>query len=268
MNDIFALIILLLTAGTGVVWLADVVLRRWVLKRREKALPGNWRWLVETCRGFFPFVLAILLVRSFVAEPFHIPSGSMMPSVLIGDFVVTEKFSYGLRLPLSHTKVLSTGKVHRGDVVVFRFPKNPSVDFIKRVIGLPGDTITYTCSGNKLLINGHPVARKRVGDYPGEGALEIARGAQLWNESLPRDGGGVVKHGILIRPTRPTQCGTWKVPPHKYFMMGDNRDNSDDSRYWGFVPEKDLVGKAVLVFFNFQGWTHWPLWSRIGTLLY
>jgi len=267
MNDIFALIIVLLTAGTGIVWLADAILRRVVYRRREKTFPSGWRWLVDTCRGFFPLVLAILIVRSFVAEPFHIPSGSMMPSVLIGDYVVTEKFAYGLRLPLSHTKVVPTGSVHRGDVAVFRFPRNPSVDFIKRVIGLPGDTITYTCTGNELIINGKKVKRKRLGVYPGEGAMEVARGAQLWMEWLPRNGGGTVKHRILIRPDRPTRCGTWKVPPHSYFVMGDNRDNSDDSRYWGFVPEKNLVGKAVLVFFNFQGWTHWPLWHRIGTLL-
>lgn len=267
MNDIFALIIVLLTAGTGLVWLADVLLRRLLRGRRTAPWPATWRWLVETCRGFFPFVLAILIIRSFIVEPFHIPSGSMMPSVLIGDFVVTEKFSYGLRLPLIHTEVIPTGKVHRGDVVVFRFPPQPSVDFIKRVIGLPGDTITYTCTGNNLIINGKTVPRRRIGPYPGEGALEIARGAQLWSESLPRRNGGVVTHRILLRPDRPTRCGTWKVPQHEYFMMGDNRDNSEDSRYWGFVPQRNLVGKAVLVFFNFQGWMHWPLWGRIGTLL-
>lgn len=266
MNDIFALIIVLLTAGTGVIWLADVLWRRALHKGADNTAPA-WRWLAETCRGFFPFALAILLIRSFVVEPFHIPSGSMMPSVLVGDFVATEKFAYGLRLPLTHTKILSTGRVHRGDVMVLRFPPDPKVDFIKRVIGLPGDTITYTCTGNHLIINGKEVARKHLGTYPGEGALELARGSQLWMEYLPRRGGGVVKHKILLIPGRPTRCGTWKVPAHEYFVMGDNRDNSDDSRYWGFVPEHNLVGKAVLVFFNFQGWTHWPLWGRIGTLL-
>ena len=267
MSDIFALIIVLLTAFTGLVWLVHVILLR-VRRKMGKtgALPGSWNWLVETCRGFFPFVLAVLIVRSFIVEPFHIPSGSMMPSVLIGDFTVTEKFAYGLRLPITDTEIIPTGSVHRGDVVVFRYPPNPSVDYIKRIIGLPGDKITYTCN-NKLYINGKLVHRKYLGTYPGEGALQVEAGAQEWLESLPRRGGGVVKHKILLMPGVPTKCGSWTVPPHEYFAMGDNRDNSEDSRYWGFVPEKNLVGKAVLVFFNFQGWTHWPLWNRIGTLL-
>ncbi len=268
MSDIFALIIVLLTAATGLVWLFDVILRR---VRRKKGLtgplPATWQWVAETGRGFFPFVLAVLIVRSFIVEPFHIPSGSMMPSVLIGDFTVTEKFAYGLRLPITDTEIIPTGSVHRGDVVVFRYPPNPSVDYIKRIIGLPGDKITYTCN-NKLYINGKLVPRKYVGIYPGEGVLGQQAGAQEWVESLPRDNGrGVIKHKILLMPGVPTKCGTWKVPPHEYFAMGDNRDNSEDSRYWGFVPQKNLVGKAVLVFFNFQGWTHWPLWHRIGTLL-
>lgn len=267
MSDLFALIIVLLTALTGLVWLVDIVLRR-ILKKggAGQQLPGPWAWFAETCRGFFPFVLAVLIVRSFVVEPFHIPSGSMMPSVLIGDFAVTEKFAYGLRLPISDTEVIPTGSVHRGDVFVFRYPPNPSVDYIKRVIGLPGDKITYTCD-NELYINGKLVKRKYVGVYPGEGVLGEEAGAQEWVESLPRKGGGVIRHKILLMPNRPVKCGSWTVPPHEYFAMGDNRDNSEDSRYWGFVPEKNLVGKAVMVFFNFQGWTHWPLWHRIGTLL-
>ncbi len=271
MSDIFALIIILLTAITGLVWLVDIVLRRSLKKRGEdKPLPATWQWWVETCRGFFPFVLAILIIRSFIVEPFHIPSGSMMPSIQIGDFVVTEKFAYGLRLPLTDTRIVPIGSVHRGDVFVFRYPVDPRVDFIKRVIGLPGDKITYTCN-NQLYINGKQVQRHYIGKYPGEGVLGIAGGAQEWSEDLPRVGGGVVKHNILLNPERPIfppHCNkTWTVPPHEYFAMGDNRDNSDDSRYWGFVPEKNLVGKAVVVFFNFQGWVHWPLWHRIGTLL-
>jgi signal peptidase I len=264
----YALLILVLTAATGLIWLADVVARRMRVRRGDtEPLPGGWRWLAETCRGFFPLLLAVFLLRSFVVEPFHIPSGSMLPTVQIGDFVATEKFAYALNVPIAEKKIVATGKVHRGDIIVFRYPPHPDTDFIKRVIGLPGDTITYT-QDNRLIINGTEVPRQSAGVYPGEGAGKPGEGEQLWIESLPREDGTVVKHKILLIPGRPTLYGTWVVPSGEYFMMGDNRDDSDDSRYWGDVPAGNLVGRARLVFFNFQGWTHWPLWGRIGTLLH
>ncbi len=265
---LYAWLIFLLTLGTGLVWLVDVLVRR----RRRRAgtstpLPGFWRVLVDNSRGFFPFLLAIFLIRSFVVEPFNIPSGSMMPSILVGDFVVTEKFAYELHLPIVHTRLVRTGRVQRGDVIVFRFPPDPKVDFIKRVIGLPGDTIRYTCN-NQLIVNGNPVRMQRIGIYPGEGKQHRMGGALLYKEWLPRSGGRNVENQILIMPDRPTVCGrSWMVPKGHYFVMGDNRDDSDDSRYWGFVPARNIVGKAVAVFFNFQGWTNWPLWNRIGTRL-
>lgn len=268
MSDLLSIVIVCLTAGTGLVWLADVLYRR-VLRRGKPGQAeqkGGWRWLVDTSRGFFPLILIVLLVRSFVAEPFHIPSGSLMPSVQIGDFVVTEKYAYGLRLPITHTKILNTGAPRRGDIFVFRYPPHPNVDFIKRVIGVPGDHITYTCD-NQLIINGKLVKRTYVGIYPGEGAGHLFQGAQVWEEYLPRKNGTIVKHKILLMPDRASKCGSWVVPPHSYFAMGDNRDDSDDSRYWGPVPEANLVGQARVVFFNFQGWDHWPLWGRIGTIL-
>lgn len=259
------LIIFLITAATGLLWLIDLPIRRWH-RAAEESAPGVWRWLAEMARSFFPLLFAVLLIRSFVVEPFHIPSGSMMPSVLIGDFVATQKFAYALRLPIIGTKLIGTGPVRRGDVIVFRWPPHPNIDFIKRVIGLPGDHITYTCD-NHLRINGKEVARSSLGIYGGEGARHYFQGSQAWMESLPRRDGTVVKHRILLMPGVPTLCGSWVVPPGHYFMMGDNRDDSDDSRAWGFVPAHNLVGRAWVVFFNFQGWTHWPLWGRIGTVL-
>jgi signal peptidase I len=254
------------------VWLADVLYRRVYLrakageKKSRAKQNGGWRWLADTCRGFFPLILAVLVIRSFVFEPFHIPSGSLTPSILIGDFVVTEKYAYGLRLPVLHDKVLGIGEPRRGDIFVFRWPVNPKIDFIKRVIGVPGDRITYTCD-NQLIINGKKVKREYVGVYQGHGADRKFVGAQLWREYLPRKDGSIDKHEILIMPNRPSKCGSWVVPKGEYFAMGDNRDDSEDSRYWGYVPERNLVGHARVVFFNFQGWGNAPLWGRIGTLL-
>ncbi|MGH8274979.1 MAG: signal peptidase I [Gammaproteobacteria bacterium] len=268
MSATFALVFICLVVITGLVWLADVIYRR-VYRRGKPAAPKNtgWRWFADTCRGFFPLILAVLVIRSFVVEPFHIPSGSLTPTILIGDFVVTEKYAYGLRLPVLHSKILGIGEPRRGDIFVFRWPVNPSIDFIKRVVGVPGDRIRYTCD-NQLYINGKKVRREYVGKYPGHGNDRKFVGAQVWREYLPRKNGTIVKHKILIMPNQPSRCGrTWVVPPGEYFAMGDNRDDSEDSRYWGFVPEKNLVGQARVVFFNFQGWHHWPLWGRIGTLL-
>ncbi len=271
MSATFALVFVILVVVTGLVWLGDVLYRRVYRRGKEPGKKNTgWRWFADTCRGFFPLILAVLLIRSFVVEPFHIPSGSLTPSVLIGDFVVTEKYAYGLRLPIIHDKILSTGEPRRGDIFVFRWPVNPSIDFIKRVVGVPGDRITYTCT-NQLFINGKQVKRKYLGIYQGHGNDRKFVGWQLWMEYLPRKDGSIVKHKILIAPERrlgqPYCNRTWVVPPHEYFAMGDNRDDSEDSRYWGFVPEKNLVGQARVVFFNFQGWDHAPLWGRIGKLL-
>jgi signal peptidase I len=268
MSATFALVMFILVVVTGLVWLADVLYRR--VYRRDKSEAkqnGGWRWFADTCRGFFPLILAVLVIRSFVVEPFHIPSGSLTPTILIGDFVVTEKYAYGLRLPVIHDKVLDIGEPRRGDIFVFRWPVNPKIDFIKRVIGVPGDRITYTCD-NQLIVNGKQVKREYVGKWKGRGGDRKFVGWQEWREYLPRKDGTIVKHNILINPSRPSRCGrTWVVPPHEYFAMGDNRDDSEDSRYWGSVPERDLVGQARVVFFNFQGWGRSPLWGRIGTLL-
>lgn len=268
MEFYFTLALILITGITGIFWIGDLIWRFLLKRRRHAAHRGNTHaWLYETSRGFFPIFFIIFVVRAFIVEPFHIPSGSMMPSVLVGDYVVAEKFAFGLRVPLTHHVFIHTGHVQRGDVVVFFYPPNPKVVFIKRVIGLPGDTIRYTCN-NQLYINGKQVQETRIGPYKHVGNEPYMPGAQLYREKLPRRDGHYVTHDILLMPNRATACGTWIVPPHEYFMMGDNRDDSDDSRYWGFVPAGNLIGPAKLIFFNFQGWTKWPLWNRIGTILH
>lgn len=208
--------------------------------------------LVEYAKAFFPVIFAVLILRSFVIEPFRIPSNSMMPTLLTGDFILVSKYSYGLRLPVLNTKILDLGEPQRGDVIVFRFPHNPAVDYIKRVVGLPGDVIGY--SDKRIVLNGEPVAQLPVGRYSGEGSGRGMTGAREALENL--DG---VEHEILTRdeaPDLPPGCGRLalgpvEVPPGHYFVMGDNRDNSNDSRCWGFVPEDNLVGKAFAI------WMHW-----------
>ncbi|MCK5666869.1 MAG: signal peptidase I [Thiotrichaceae bacterium] len=225
----------------------------------NKRLPPDQKQMplpLDFAKSFFPILLFILILRSFVAEPFRIPSGSMIPTLEVGDFVLVKKYSYGLRLPIIQTKIIDTGKPKRGDVVVFRYPPKPEVNYIKRVIGLPGDHIKWTAD-KKLIINEQAVA------YKSEGSYKIKGGAvDIFKEALPNDD----PHDLILFDNPPT-VGEWRVPEGHYFMMGDNRDKSSDSRSWGFVPEANLVGKASLI------WMHWN-WldggdgfqvNRIGT---
>jgi signal peptidase I len=270
----FALLLVVLTFVTGVVWLFDVLF----LKRRRLARAGALAAaagseaerqqrateaarepiLVEYARSFFPVILIVLLFRSFLAEPFKIPSGSMMPTLLVGDFILVNKFAYGLRLPVLTTKILAVGEPRRGDVFVFRYPKNPKIDYIKRVIGLPGDEITYR---NKVLfVNGKEVPQSYIGPYIGSGdeGRKMA-GAEIRHEQLPG-----AEHDILTWSLHSGAEGTFTVPAGHYFAMGDNRDNSEDSRYWGFVPEENLVGRAFVIWMNWDGGIDF---KRIGTLV-
>jgi signal peptidase I len=273
----FALLLVVLTAVTGVVWLLDRLLLAGARARRAAALESmagltqeerdararnalQEPVAVEYARSFFPVLLLILLFRSFVAEPFKIPSGSMMPTLLVGDFILVNKFAYGLRLPVLNTKIVSVGEPERGDVFVFRFPENPKEDYIKRVVGLPGDEVTYR--NKTLYINGVEVAESEVGPYtgPSEAGRSMA-GAQVKAERL-----GEVEHRIMEIPrVWVGHEGTWRVPPGHYFAMGDNRDNSADSRFWGFVPEENLVGKAFVIWMN---WDNGIDFRRIGTLIH
>ncbi|MCY1274391.1 Signal peptidase I [compost metagenome] len=209
--------------------------------------------LVEYGKSFFPVLAIVLVLRSFLVEPFQIPSGSMKPTLEVGDFILVNKFAYGIRLPVLDNKVIEVGDPQRGDVMVFRYPSDPNINYIKRVIGVPGDRIAYS-SDKHLTINGQPVAEKLLGEEPG-----TLGSAMLYKEKL-----GEAEHLIRkeMKRYRMEPGREWVVPQGHYFMMGDNRDNSNDSRYWndpripkdllGMVPDRNIVGKAFAV------WMSWP----------
>ncbi|MDE2346391.1 MAG: signal peptidase I [Gammaproteobacteria bacterium] len=266
----FEAILTLLTLLTGLIWLVDALF--FAGKRRAAGgaavTPATGDaaavhkasrdpMIVDYSRSFFPVILIVLLLRSFLVEPFHIPSSSMVPTLLVGDFILVNKFDYGLRLPVLHTKILSIGEPKRGDVMVFRYPRDPSIDYIKRVIGLPGDQVVYR--NKTLYINGVQVPDKLLGPYEGPDVM----GAMLSREKL-----GGVTHDILTIPGLESLEGEWTVPAGEYFVMGDNRDNSSDSRYWGFVPEKNLVGKAFFIWMNWDAFHDASLWHRVGDVIH
>jgi len=262
MNLDFAFVLVVLTGLSGLIWLADSLLfkqRRMDKAARKGPEPAPEPLVVEYSRSLFPVLLIVLLFRSFLFEPFKIPSGSMIPTLLIGDFIVVNKFSYGLRLPVLNTKIVPIGEPQRGDVAVFRYPVDPGINFIKRVIGLPGDTITYR--NKQLFVNGEPVPVREERPYL---TTEVKcstpdRDSRLWNEALGSEG-----HELLLHDGSGGRDGQWVVPEGHYFMMGDNRDRSNDSREWGFVPEENLVGRAVGIWLNFDFQKGCADWSRVG----
>lgn len=216
--------------------------------------------LVEYAHSFFPIVFLVFLLRSFIAEPFRIPSASMMPTLLIGDFILVNKYTYGIRLPVINKKILDLNEPKRGDVVVFRFPKDPKVDYIKRVIGLPGDKVAYY--DKKIYVNGAPVSQVSLGSYFGRGQGEDMTGSEHLEEDLAG-----VEHSILVRNGAPSVEGSYVIPEGSYFVMGDNRDNSNDSRYWGTVPEENLVGRAFFIWMSWDWQYNGIGFDRIGTIL-
>ncbi len=285
----FSLLLLLATVVTGIYWIAE---RQWFLPRRraaadalqaqadqrkatlaaqgitqtdnvdlaaarERVLAQPW-WLDWTA-GLFPVILVVFLLRSFLFEPFKIPSGSMIPTLLVGDLILVNKYTYGVRLPVVNTKITEGTPPQRGDVMVFRYPPRPSLDYIKRVVGVPGDEVAYL--NKRLTVNGQPVAIQPLPDFFDKDAMRYSK---QFEETL-----GPRRHRILNDDDRPAfipgtedfpfkdQCRytvegvTCKVPAGHYFMMGDNRDNSLDSRFWGFVPDRNIVGKAFFVWMNF-----------------
>ena len=251
----FALTLFLLLIATGVLWFFD---RFHARKRRRAGAPSPW-W-VEYGASFFPVILIVFGLRSFVVEPFKIPSGSMIPTLLVGDFILVNKWTYGIRLPVINKKVIDVNLPQRGDVMVFRYPADPSLDYIKRVVGLPGDRVEYL--DKRLTINGEAVPVAETGSYLHPDRLYYS---PQFTEKL-----GAVEHSLLIEREAPahipqvmnfpqrenctyTNRGVaCTVPAGHYFVLGDNRDASADSRVWGFVPEENIVGKAFFIWFNFN----------------
>lgn len=266
----FALILFLALVITGGIWLLDAL----VLKRgRDK--DAKEPMLVEYAKSFFPVILIVFGLRSFLVEPFKIPSGSMMPTLLIGDFILVNKYTYGIRLPVINQKIIPLNNPQRGDVMVFRYPEDPGLDYIKRVIGTPGDVIEYR--EKRLTVNGQPVPTRQISTYSyvGNGLNYVT--AMVYDERLNGKG-----HEMMTEPGKPDffppqvtdfphreNCSynadgigfKCTVPAGQYFMMGDNRDASNDSRYWGFVPDRNIVGKAFFIWMNFDNF------GRIGTTL-
>ena len=253
----FSFFLLIATVITGIIWGGYLL----YLKSEQREFNEEEEpIIVEYARSFFPVVLIVLILRSFLAEPFRIPSASMMPTLLIGDFILVNKYTYGIKLPVFNNKIIEMNKPERGDIVVFRYPKDPTVDYIKRVIGLPGDKITY--DNKKLYVNDKPVEYKSLGIYKGEGQGADMTGAEQLEENLTG-----IKHNILVRHDADSAEGTYIVPEGHYFVMGDNRDNSNDSRYWGTVPENNLVGKAFFIWMSWDLDNHGVGFDRIGTVL-
>lgn len=269
----FPTILVALTLGTGLIWLLDHLLWRGRRQLAKGTLPAESHskepWLVEASRSFFPVFLIVLLLRSFVLEPFRIPSGSMMPTLLIGDFILVNKFAYGLRLPVLETKVLSLGEPKRGDVVVFRYPLDTRLDYIKRVIGLPGDRLSY--QNKQVFINGEPLALTPDGHYQGTGASEHFTGYFQAREQISGFGHQIMAHPMapdLVPGCDVLRQGPITVPEGHYFVMGDNRDNSNDSRCWGLVPESHLRGRAWAIWMNWDGQRPGFIdWKRIGQVI-
>jgi len=266
MNFDFSALLVFLTFTSGIIWAADA----WYFKARRNSMTDTGTGqkgddnkvapeplMVDYARSFFPVFFIVLVLRSFIVEPFRIPSASMMPTLMIGDFILVNKYAYGIRLPVLNRKVIGVGDPQRGDVMVFRFPKDPAVDYIKRVVGLPGDHVVYR--NKTLYINGQKIPQIPEGSYIGVGSGLSMSGADIRREAL-----GEVKHDILVVPRVHGIEADTVVPKGHYFVMGDNRDNSNDSRYWGFVPDENLVGRAFMIWMNWDSAAAGVGWDRIG----
>ena len=266
----FALVLVVLTFVSGLVWLYDRislaparqtrldeakrsagadVLPEDVLEKLNKE--AGW---VDTGRSLFPVLFIVLLLRSFLVEPFQIPSGSMLPTLKIGDFILVNKYHYGFRLPVLNTKVISMNTPQRGDVMVFKYPENPSINFIKRVVGIPGDVIRYR--DKKLFINGELQEQTQLDGYPTGNPYGLSFVENLQGKEL----------NIYQDSRAPSQNQEWVVPEGKYFVLGDNRDNSKDSRYWGFVSDEQVVGKAFAVWMHWESFFSVPSFSDVRVI--
>ncbi|MCY4337631.1 MAG: signal peptidase I [Gammaproteobacteria bacterium] len=262
----FTALLVLLTALSGIIWALDALF--FARHRKPSASQGRAEPLiVDYARSLFPVFFIVLVLRSFVIEPFRIPSASMMPTLLRGDFILVNKYDYGIRLPVLNTRVFGRGKPQRGDVVVFRYPEDPAVPFIKRVVGVPGDRLQY--QNKQLIINGQEVKVELQEVYQRDGVASRENGSHLLEESLTE-----MPHQILINPlfASPLAIDT-HIPEGHYFVLGDNRDNSRDSRYWGLVPDENLVGRAFYIWMNWSSDSFFDLpswdvdWGRIGSAI-
>ena len=258
----FEFLLLVLTAVSGGLWLADVLLFSRLRKPTASGKPPREPIVIEYSRAFFPVLAIVLVLRAFAYEPFRIPSGSMMPTLLVGDFILVDKHSYGLRMPVWQNRITRGEPPRRGDVVVFRFPRDESQDYIKRVVGLPGDRISYY--NRRLKVNGQALKIEKAQVYQGlgdrnnmigaSGCDRVGADCQVWTEEM-----GENRYTVMTNARMSIGIdGEYIVPVGHYFVMGDNRDHSNDSRIWGFVPEENLVGKARWI------WMHWD-WRKGGT---
>ncbi len=246
---IFASILMASTFIFGLILLVDIFFKI--------SLTSSQSWLlrvIKIAREFFPILLLVFVIRTFLIEPFKIPSGSMMPTLIAGDFIAVNKFVYGLRLPVFNKLIYKIGSPQRGDVFVFHYPKDPSIDYIKRVIGVPGDTIRY--ESKKLFINNQELSQSYLGEYEYQLNADLSLKAKEFLETNNN-----LSHSILIHDI-PSETIEFTVPEGHYFAMGDNRDNSSDSRVWGFVPDHLLVGKAFVIWLNFNDFNRIGSWIR------
>lgn len=248
----FALILVILSGISGLIFLLDVLF--WAKKRRDNQKPNK---IIEYSRSFFPVFFIVLLLRSFLIEPFRIPSGSLEPTLLVGDFVAVNKFAYGFKLPVWEKNVISVANPKTGQVAVFRWPPDPSYDYIKRVIGVPGDKVSYH---NKVLIINGKEAKQTFVEYTTDESS--GKAVAQYKENLAG-----VEHNIFIHTDVPAEDFDIVVPEGHYFMMGDNRDDSADSRFWGFVPDAYFRGKAFLVWMSWNGKQDKVRWSKIGQFI-
>ncbi|MGP1931204.1 MAG: signal peptidase I [Arsenophonus sp. ET-DL12-MAG3] len=318
MANTFSLILTIVTLITGIIWFIDhfkliyffnkkIVYHKKIIKKnlKQSYLPKNIykTSFFNACSSIFPILAIVLVIRSFFYEPFQIPSGSMMPTLLVGDFILVEKFAYRLKDPITQTTLLKTGKPKRGDIAVFKYPKNPNLNFVKRIIGLPGDKIIYDPEQKELRIYPNCLISNNFQLLPiiysslkksewvlffninsilenQKGSYQIPLNKSVPNNAL-RQGEKIEKLGdinykILVIPQVYTQShyqqfglpnNEWIVPSKHYFMMGDNRDNSADSRLWGFVPEDNLVGRAIIIWFSFDKHENeWPTGIRLNRI--
>jgi signal peptidase I len=268
-------ILVALLSFTALMWLYDILyfypMRRIAIANLSENASAVDRldaervpFIIDMSKSLFPVILIVLLLRSFLVEPFRIPSNSMMPTLLTGDFILVNKYNYGIRLPVLNNKIIEIGSPKRGDIVVFRYPEDPTTPFIKRVVGIGGDKISYNNETKVLSVNGKAVEQTQIGLYRGVGAGSNMTGANEKREQLFD-----VTHNILVQQdvyVKPPYT-EYTVPAGHYFVLGDNRDNSKDSRYWGTVPDENLIGRAFYIWMNFDFSNGGVNWQRLGTHL-